>query len=88
MAECLRESIQWCFDCTFESSPSIFKQMLTVFGIYNDIPIPCAFAFLPNKEKKTYINVIKKIVNKVSDSNVNQIKIKTHQYIILIELFE
>jgi hypothetical protein len=61
MAECLRESIQWCFDCTFKSSPSIFKQILTVFGIYNDIPIPCAFAFLPNKEKKTYINVIKKI---------------------------
>ena len=78
-ATILKNSEMWYCDGNFSITPEPFKQvyiiMTQVQGNNNDNPIgvPCGFALLPNKEKKTYELFFAKIKEKVQPTHLKEI---------------
>ncbi|KAK3911699.1 PKS-NRPS hybrid synthetase [Frankliniella fusca] len=57
----LARSPVWQLDGTFETSPDIFAQILTIHGEYHGEMLPMAFALLPDKHESTYTRVLEAI---------------------------
>lgn len=60
--ECLSKANQWDFDGTFNATPSVFKQIFDVIGIYKEVPIRCGYLLLFYKEQTTYEKAIKSLL--------------------------
>ena len=58
--EILRSKYIWFSDGTFKTCPKPFTQVYTIFGKRKGFPsLPAAYALLPNKEEKTYLQMWK-----------------------------
>lgn len=54
MVQLLRDYEEWFVDGTFKVSPEIFYQVYTVHVLVGGTTIPCLYALLPNKRRRTY----------------------------------
>ena len=68
-ADCLRDASEWHFDGSFKAVPIIFKQILTIIAVYNEIIVPCAFIFLPNKLQITYQKAFESVILNIKDAS-------------------
>lgn len=59
--ELMQKCDHWYADGTFKSAPKPFQQVFTIHGIKYDNVIPTIYALLTNKQKDTYIEVLKNI---------------------------
>ncbi|CAI6349412.1 unnamed protein product [Macrosiphum euphorbiae] len=68
-------------DGTFNYSDKYYTQLYTIHGIKNGVYIPLMFCLLPNKEKKTYIALLKtiKIAGVIPKKIILDFEIAMHQ---------
>ena len=59
----LQSSKDWFGDGTFKVAPSLFYQLYTIHVLDSSKIIPCVYAFLPNKQKVTYLHLFQELVN-------------------------
>ncbi|KAK3913130.1 PKS-NRPS hybrid synthetase [Frankliniella fusca] len=57
----LTRSLTWQLDGTFETSPDIFAQILTIHGEYREHMLPLVYALLPDKLETSYTRVLEAI---------------------------
>lgn len=74
----------WFCDGTFDSCPSIFKQILTIHGIFGGYVIPLVFCLLPDKKQKTYEKLLEILCEK---NSLNPTTIMTDYETALINAF-
>eukprot|EP00102_Acyrthosiphon_pisum_P017587 XP_008189050.1 PREDICTED: uncharacterized protein LOC103311248 [Acyrthosiphon pisum] len=59
----LSDQYHWFIDGTFESSPQLFTQLLTIHAIKYDTVLPLVFALVPNKTRGSYTKIINELLN-------------------------
>ena len=74
-AEILSQTEKWHIDGTFKKRPKLFYQILTIWALYNDELIACAYSVLPNKLTSTYLSLFEVIKN-ICNQN-GELKLKT-----------
>ena len=57
----LCQSERWCGDGTFKAAPKLWTQLYTIHGQKNGFTVPCVFALLPNKLKRSYRRLFNQI---------------------------
>ena len=59
----LNEHRNWLCDGTFDSSPSLFYQLVTLHVNFRGKVLPVVYALLPSKERKTYDKFFKMLLS-------------------------
>ncbi|KAL3685756.1 hypothetical protein R1sor_003778 [Riccia sorocarpa] len=57
--ELLYQYRHWMADGTFKSAPQHFVQIRTIHIVKSDVVIPLVYALLPNKQKESYVRVLR-----------------------------
>lgn len=59
----LNNSSEWYVDGTFQVSPLLYKQILTINIIFHGKNLPIVYTFLPNKQEITYTKFFEMLLN-------------------------
>lgn len=65
----LKSCKRWFADGTFKTVPKLFYQLYTVHGCRKDKTYPLIYALLPNKQRKTYLKLLRELKRLRPDLN-------------------
>lgn len=66
----LGRSSAWFSDGTFSVAPSLFTQLFTIHGMYEDVALPFVYALLPDKAQTSYTKVLQVVKEKAAEYNI------------------